>query len=234
MTEDNFIKEMSKLGIELTITQLEQFQKYYKLLIEWNKKINLTSITQKEDVYLKHFYDSATIVKIINLDQESTLCDVGSGAGFPGIVIKILYPELKVTLIDSLMKRINFLNEVINKLNLKEVVAIHSRIEDFGQKNKEKFDVVTARAVAPLNILLEYCIPITKIDKYFISMKGNISREINSSENALNKLKSELIEIKEFHLPFENSVRSLVLIRKSQKTDKMYPRRVEKIKKKPL
>ena len=108
MTEDNFIKEMSKLGIELTITQLEQFQKYYKLLIEWNKKINLTSITQKEDVYLKHFYDSATIVKIINLDQESTLCDVGSGAGFPGIVIKILYPELKVTLIDSLMKRINF------------------------------------------------------------------------------------------------------------------------------
>ncbi len=234
MSEQEFLNCISELGINLTEYQLKQFQKYYELLIEWNQKINLTGITKKDDVYLKHFYDSATIVKIINFYEKQTLCDVGSGAGFPGIVIKILFPHLEVTLIDSLMKRITFLTEVINKLELKNINVIHSRIEDFGQKNKDLFDVVTARAVAPLNILLEYCIPIVKKDNFFVAMKGNISQEIILSKTALKKLNSEVKDIIEFKLPIENSTRSLILVEKKGKTSKVYPRKFNKIKNNPL
>ncbi len=234
MTEQEFIKKINELGINLTPTQIYQFQRYYEILIEWNQKINLTTIIKKEDVYLKHFYDSSTIVKIINLKKEHILCDVGSGAGFPGVVLKILFPNLKVVLVDSLRKRIIFLNEVIKELQLTDIMAVHSRIEDFCQKNRESFDVVTARAVAPLNVLLEYCVPIAKIDKYFISMKGNISREIILSQNALNKLNSEIISVIELTLPIEESLRNLVLIKKKKATNKEYPRNNGKIKKNPL
>lgn len=234
MTEQEFVVAIRELGIELTEYQLNQFQKYYELLISWNEKMNLTGITQKEEVYLKHFYDSATLMKIINLEESEDLCDVGSGAGFPGMVIKILYPSLKITLIDSLMKRINFLDEVIKELNLEKIETIHSRIEEFGQKNRESFDIVTARAVAPLNILLEYCIPIVKKDKFFVPMKGNISREINLSNKALIELKCKIINKTEFSLPIENSIRSLILIKKEETTPLKYPRRFDKIKKKPL
>lgn len=234
MTEQEFVVAIRELGIELTEYQLNQFQKYYELLISWNEKMNLTGITQKEEVYLKHFYDSATLMKIINLEESEDLCDVGSGAGFPGMVIKILYPSLKVTLIDSLMKRINFLDEVIKELKLEKIETIHSRIEEFGQKNRESFDIVTARAVAPLNILLEYCVPLVKKDKFFVPMKGNISREINLSTKALIELKSKIINKAEFSLPIENSTRSLILIKKEEPTPLKYPRRFDKIKKKPL
>ena len=149
-------------------------EEYYNLLVEWNEKINLTRITLKDDVYLKHFYDSATIVKVIDLNKINNFCDFGTGAGFPGIVIKILFPSLNVTLVDSLNKRINFLNIVIEKLKLEKIVAIHSRIEDFARTHREKFDLVTARAVASLPVLLEYATGIIKKDKYFIAMKASI------------------------------------------------------------
>lgn len=234
MNEQAFIDSINALGINLTSKQIEQFQKYYELLIEWNQKMNLTAITQKQEVYLKHFYDSATIAKVIDLSKYQTLCDIGSGAGFPGIVIKILYPHLEVTLVDSLQKRITFLNEVINKLELNKIRAIHSRAEEYARKNRDCFDVVTARAVAPLNILLEYCIPLIKQNKYFVAMKGNISREIFLSEKALKKLNCEIKDVVEFKLPIEDSQRSLVLIEKKDKTPNQYPRDFVKIKKSPL
>ncbi len=234
MNINNFIEELKKLNIEITAEQLNQLEKYYELLIEYNKKINLTAITEKEQVYLKHFYDSLTISKIIDMEEIKSLCDVGTGAGFPGLVIKILFPKIEVTLVDSLNKRIEFLNNVIKELKLTGINTLHTRIEEFGQKTREKFDVVTARAVAPLNILLEYCIPLVKDGKYFIAFKGNISREILNIEHAKNELKCELISIAEFTLPIENSTRTLLKFEKQGITNKIYPRIYSQIKKKPL
>lgn len=233
MNQNKFIEEVEKLGIEVTDIKLKQLEKYYELLIEYNKVMNLTGITDKEQVYLKHFYDSLTIIKIINLESQETLCDLGSGAGFPGIVLKIFYPNLKITLIDSLNKRINFLNKVIEELNLKNITAIHTRIEDYAILNKEKYDVVTARAVAPLNILLELGINLVKIGKYFIAMKGNILNEPNYNE-ALKKLNCVQDNIIEFKLIIEDSNRSLIKIVKNNTTPKLYPRKYNDIKKRPL
>ena len=229
MIKKEFIEELSKLNISVTSEQLEQLNIYYELLVEWNKVMNLTGITEKKDVYLKHFYDSLTISKMINLNDYSTLCDIGTGAGFPGMVLKIIYPNLDVTLVDSLNKRINFLNNVINRLGLKNVRAVHSRVEEF----KGEFDIVTARAVSQLNILLEYSIPLVKLNGYFIPLKANIDDEINNSENAFKKLKCKLIDKKEFLLPIENSNRTLLKIQKFGKNEK-YPRKFSEIKKKPL
>ena len=226
MNQDKFILELSKLNINITSLQLQQLERYYELLIEYNKVMNLTGITDKEDVYLKHFYDSLTITKVIDLNKYNTLCDVGTGAGFPGLVIKILYPHLKITLLDSLNKRLNFLNVVIKELNLKDIETVHTRVEDY----KKQFDIVVARAVAPLNILLEYCIPITKVNGYFIAMKGK-NEEAN---NALSKLNSEIIETNLFLLPIEQSNRTIIKIKKIKETDKKYPRIYSEIKKNPL
>ena len=177
MKIDEFVKSIRELNIDITNKQLEQFEEYYNLLVEWNEKINLTRIIQKEDVYLKHFYDSATIVKVIDLNKIDSFCDFGTGAGFPGIVIKILFPNLNVTLVDSLNKRVKFLNIVIEKLKLEKIVTIHSRIEDFAKINREKFDLVTARAVASLPVLLEYATGIIKKDKYFVFKTGGVGLE---------------------------------------------------------
>lgn len=234
MTISEFIEELKKLNIEPTQKQLEQLNRYYELIVEYNKVMNLTGITEKEQVYLKHFYDSLTIAKVIDLNKEESLCDIGTGAGFPGIVLKILFPNLKITLIDSLNKRIEFLKIVIKELNLNNIEAIHTRAEEYAIKNIEKFDVVTSRAVAPLNILLELSIPLLKINKYFISYKGNISREIIESENALKQLDSKIDKIEEFELPKENSNRTIIKIKKINKTNKKYPRKFSEIKKKPL
>lgn len=234
MTISEFIEELKKLNIEPTQKQLEQLNRYYELIVEYNKVMNLTGITEKEQVYLKHFYDSLTIAKVIDLNKEATLCDIGTGAGFPGIVLKILFPNLKITLIDSLNKRIEFLKIVIKELNLENIEAIHTRAEEYAIKNIEKFDVVTSRAVAPLNILLELSIPLLKTNKYFISYKGNISREIIESENALKQLDSKIDKIEEFELPKENSNRTIIKIKKINKTNKKYPRKFSEIKKKPL
>lgn len=233
MNQNKFIEEVEKLGIEVTDIKLKQLEKYYELLIEYNKVMNLTGITDKEQVYLKHFYDSLTIIKIIDLENQETLCDLGSGAGFPGIVLKIFYPNLKITLIDSLNKRINFLNKVIEELNLKDITAIHTRIEDYAILNKEKYDVVTARAVAPLNILLELGINLVKVGKYFIAMKGNIINEPNYND-ALKKLNCIQDNIIEFKLIIEDSNRSLIKIVKNNTTPKSYPRKYNDIKKRPL
>ena len=226
MNQDKFILELSKLNINITPLQIQQLERYYELLIEYNKVMNLTGITDKEDVYLKHFYDSLTIVKVIDLNNYETLCDVGTGAGFPGLVIKILYPHLKVTLLDSLNKRLNFLNIVIKELNLKDIITVHTRVEEYNKK----FDITVARAVAPLNILLEYCIPITKVNGYFIAMKG----KNEEAANALLKLNSEIIETNSFLLPIENSNRTIIKIKKIKETDKKYPRKYSEIKKNPL
>ena len=200
MKKEEFIKELEKINIKITNDQLKQLEEYYNLLIEWNKVMNLTGITEKDEVYLKHFYDSLTITKVIDFNTVENLCDVGTGAGFPGLVIKILFPNLQVTLVDSLNKRINFLNEVIDKLKLQNIKTIHTRIEEFGIKNREKYDIVVARAVAQLDILLEYCIPITKVNGYFIAMKGNCFEEINNSKNALDKLNCHIEECNFFNL----------------------------------
>lgn len=231
MSEKDFIDNVKELGIDLNKEQLANLNTYYELLVSWNEKINLTAITNKEDVYLKHFYDSLTLTKVIDLNKEESLCDIGTGAGFPGLVLKICFPHLKVTLLDSLNKRLIFLKEVINVLGLKDVTLVHERAEEYALKNREVFDVVTARAVASLNILLEYSIPLVKENKYFIALKG---KEENTNSNALNILKAKIIDTKVITLPYEESIRTIIKVQKKEKTPLKYPRRYSEIKKKPL
>ena len=233
MDQNRFIEELQKLNISPTLDQLKQLEKYYELLIEYNKVMNLTSITNKEDVYLKHFYDSLTLSKIIDLNKDLELCDIGTGAGLPGLVLKIIFPNLKITLVDCLNKRINFLNNVIEELKLEDIKTIHARIENYGKDNREQFDIVTARAVAPLNILLEYSIPIVKVNGYFIPLKGNLDNEVNYNK-ALIKLKCTIEKKEIFNLPIENSHREIILIKKKQKTNKIFPRHNNQIKNNPL
>lgn len=233
MTNEEFIEELKKLNITLTQEQLNQLEKYYELLIEWNKRINLTRIVEKKDVYLKHFYDSITLIKAIDLTKGQELCDIGTGAGFPGIVLKIVFPHLNITLVDALNKRIEFLKLVIKELNLKSINAIHERAEIFIRQNKNKFDIITCRAVAKLNIISEICIPGLKINGYFIPMKAQIEEEIKDTK-FLDKLNSKLENIVSFKLPYENSIRNLVVIKKISSTNDMYPRNYDKISKYPL
>lgn len=234
MTINEFIESLKQLNIEITSDQLNQLELYYELLVEWNKKINLTGITEHNEVYLKHFYDSLTICRNINLNEVDSLADVGTGAGFPGMVIKILFPNLKVDLIDSLGKRIVFLNDVVNKLKLQKISIINARAEEYAVKNREKYDIVTARAVAPLNILLEYCIPLVKNKGYFIPLKANCDEEINNIKNAIKLLNCDIEKIDNFKLPKENSNRTIIKFKKKDITPNKYPRRYSEIKKKPL
>ena len=230
MNIERFREEIKKLGIELTKKQEQQVEKYYEMLIETNKITNLTRITDKKEVYLKHFYDSLTIVKAVDLNQELTLIDIGTGAGFPGLVLKIVFPNLKITLLDSLNKRIEFLNKVIQELDLKEIKAVHSRIEDYD----EKFDIVTSRAVAKTNILLELSCNLAKINGYYIFLKSDVEQELKESEKAIKELNVKLIQKEEFYLPIENSKRTIIKFIKEGKTNKKYPRNFTKIKKNPL
>lgn len=211
MNKKEFLEEVEKLGINLDEEKIEKLDKFYQILIEENKKINLTRITEKEEVYLKHFYDSLTLVKESNLEKVETLCDVGTGAGFPGIVLKIVYPNLKVTLIDSLLKRVNYLNKTIEKLNLKNIKAIHTRSEDY----KGEFDIVTSRAVANLKKLIPWCIHLVKNSGVMIAMKGKIEEELIDTNQVLKKNHCKIKKINQFLLPKEASNRSLVVIKKS-------------------
>jgi len=233
MIEKEFIEEVKKLGINLDKKKISDLGKYFKLLISWNEKINLTSITKLEDVYQKHFYDSLTLYKAIDLTKNLKICDVGTGAGFPGIVLKIVFPDLKVTLVDSIKKRTMFLEEVVRELNLKDVKIISERGETYAKNNREKFDLVTSRAVAKLNILSEICIPLLKKDAYFIPMKANIEEEIKDKTFLL-KLNASLENIISFTLPKEGSIRNLPVIKKIEKTNLIYPRNYKEIIKKPL
>ena len=233
MTQNDFITKVNELGLEVTDEKLDKLNKYYELLVSFNEKINLTAITLKEEVYLKHFYDSLTLVKIIDFNKYNTFCDIGTGAGFPGIVIKIFFPHLKVTLIDALNKRIDFLNVVISELQLKEIETIHSRIEDYGKNNRELYDIVTARAVTNLSNLLEFAIPIVKVNKYFIAMKGS-NNELDTILNASKLLNIKLEDKIEFSLPYDESKRNLIKFVILDKTNNKYPRKFSEIKKKPL
>jgi len=234
MNKEEFLIETKKIGINITEEQISLLDKFYNLLIEWNEKINLTTITDYEEVYLKHFYDSLTLFKEVNLNEDITLCDVGSGAGFPGIVLKICFPNLKITLVDSLQKRVNYLNEIINKLGLKDITAVHSRMEDFSRLNEEKFDLITARAVANMNVLLEISVRALKINGNLVFMKANCEEELKNSNNALEKFSCTLLNVNEFYLPKEESKRTLIKIQKKEKTNSKYPRTIDKIKKFPL
>lgn len=231
MNKEDFISEVKKLGIDITELQLIMLDKYYNMLIQWNEKINLTAITQKEEVYLKHFYDSLTLSKEYNLDQNISICDVGTGAGFPGIVLKILFPKLKLTLVDSLQKRLNFLKEVITILDLKDVELVHSRMEDYSRKNAEKFDLITSRAVASTKILVEISFKSLKVSGNLILMKSSFEEELYNANNIINKIGGKLINVNKFQLPVENSNRALINIKKIKKTPDKYPRTIDKIKK---
>lgn len=228
MNPDQFAQELSKQNIALTPTQKHQFNKYYQTLVEWNEKMNLTSLTSESDVYLKHFYDSITASFFVDFTNEATICDVGAGAGFPSIPLKICFPHLQVTIVDSLKKRIGFLEHLANKLGLENVTFVHARAEDAGKDKKfrEKFDFVTARAVARMSVLSELCLPFCKHNGQFIAMKGAlVEEEVNKAENAIQTLGGKTDTVHSFTLPIEDSERSIVLIRKNRGTPKQYPRK---------
>lgn len=228
-------KKSSKIDINLDNEICNKLYNYMNLLLEWNEKINLTAITDEKEIILKHFIDSFTINKFIN--SGDIMLDIGTGAGFPGLPIKIIRPEVDVFLMDSLNKRINFLNEVIESLQLKNIEAFHSRAEEMAKNNKfrEKFDVVTSRAVAKLNILLEYMLPYTKIDGKCLCMKGpNIEEEIKEAEKALKILGGEIEKIEKIILPDSNIERKIIIIRKKSATPLKYPRKAGMPTKEPL
>lgn len=234
MNVEQFKQELKSLKIILTPLQAKQLELYYELLVEWNQKINLTAIIEKDQVYLKHFYDSVTLTHIANFKENATLCDIGSGAGFPGIVLKIIFPHLDITLVDSLQKRIKFLNIVIKKLELQNIKAIHSRIEEYGKIKREHYDYVTARAVAHFSLILEYGIPLLKVSGKLLLMKANVEQEINESIHALTILNCKIEKQEEFSLPFGAGHRTLICVSKEKPTSKNYPRKYSEIKKKKL
>lgn len=234
MTQEEFIFELKELGIELTEQQKKQLKKYYEMLVEYNQHMNLTGITEESDVYLKHFYDSLTLEKAIHLEKMHTLCDIGTGAGFPGLVLKIVFPNLKVTLVDSLNKRILFLQDVIQELGLKEVETIHVRAEEFAKNHREQYDVVTSRAVANLSLLSEISLPLVRVGGYFIPMKAHLELEMDTLNSIIGKLNGKIEELISFDLPNEHSVRNLLKIKKIEKTHYKYPRKFADMKKKPL
>ena len=230
----DFNLELKKLQIELSPLQLNKFDIYYNDLVEVNKYMNLTAITDHDEVYIKHFYDSLTIKLAIDNNDEFSLCDVGSGAGFPSIPYSIYNNKCKVTIIDSLNKRINFLNDLVNKLDLNNVKAIHSRAEDFAVNNRESFDYVTARALARLNVLVELTLPLVKVGGKLIAMKGDSKEELDEASNAIKTLGGKVINIIELDLPNDLGHRSIVVIEKISKTPNKYPRAFAKIKERPL
>ena len=224
-----------EIDIVFTEEQLQKFYQYMNILIEWNEKMNLTAIVEPKEIVLKHFIDSLTIIKYI--DQNKTVIDIGTGAGFPGIPIKIVRNDLKITLLDSLNKRVNFLNEVIKELKLENINAVHARIEEYA-KNKqyrETYDIATSRAVANLTTLSEYMLPMVKVNGTAICMKGSdINQEVLKSKNSINILGGELSKIEEFILPKSDYRRNLIMIKKTKQTPIKYPRKPGIPSKEPL
>ncbi|ADL06789.1 16S rRNA (guanine(527)-N(7))-methyltransferase RsmG [Lacrimispora saccharolytica] len=237
--EEKFQNELNLLSIELKNYQINQFYDYFQLLIEWNKFMNLTAITEMDEVITKHFVDSLSLVKAVKemRTKNYRIIDVGTGAGFPGIPLKIAFPDLKITLMDSLNKRINFLNEAINRLELKEIEAIHGRAEDLGRDplHREQYDLCLSRAVANLSTLSEYCMPFVKPGGYFIPYKsGKIEEELGAAKHAIFLLGGNVEEVKTFLLPGTEVERSLVKIVKNHGTSKKYPRKAGLPSKEPL
>lgn len=238
MNIEQFIQALEAEGIALNDNQLRQFERYYTLLVEWNEKINLTAITERHEVYLKHFYDSIMTVLHLPLNQESvTLCDVGAGAGFPSIPMKIVRPNLEVTIVDSLQKRIHFLEQLVEELELEGVHCVHGRAEEVGQnpQYREQFDFVTARAVAALNVLSEYCLPLVKPKGYFLALKSQkADQELSDAQNAITLLGGQFISQSVRILPQEEAERSFILIQKVTSTPVKYPRKAGKPAKQPI
>ncbi len=232
---DIFIKEVKeKFHIELSDKQIKQFDVYYNFLIEYNQKVNLTRITEETEVYFKHFFDSLMMINTIDLNQYVTICDMGAGAGFPSIPLRIIYPHLKVTIIDSLGKRIKFLESLLEQLQINDVKLIYDRIEMHAMNHQKEFDIVTARALGSLQLILELGLPMVKVGKLFIAYKAsNYQEEIKDAENALNVLKGQIIDLKEIELPFDMGFRSHIVIRKDKHVTG-YPRAFAAIKKHPL
>ena len=238
MDLNNMLKEgSSQLGVELDQKQIEQFMKYKEVLLEWNQKMNLTAIEDDKEIIIKHFLDSISCSKSEVIGNSGSVIDVGTGAGFPGIPLKIIFPNIELTLLDSLNKRIGFLKEVGNQLGINDIEYVHGRAEDVGQnKNyREKFDFAVARAVAPLNILLEYCLPFVKVGGYFICQKGSkLIEEMEESKVALKVLGAEVIKQIEVPLPFSDISHNIVIIRKIKQTSTKYPRKAGKPSKEPI
>ncbi|GEL12785.1 ribosomal RNA small subunit methyltransferase G [Lapidilactobacillus concavus] len=240
MSPDQFYQQLASQGISLTEMQKKQFMTYYELLVETNKVVNLTAITAKDDVYLKHFYDSLTLAFALpELQTEAwSLLDVGAGAGFPSIPNKIVFPQLQVSIVDSLNKRIKFLQELATQLDLEGVAFYHARAEDFGNKRSEhrqSYNVVTARAVASLPVLAELCLPLVEKGGYFVAMKGSKgSEELAQSAHALNILGGKLVRTVELTLPQTNDQRVIIIVKKTKETPKTYPRKPGTITKSPL
>lgn len=228
MNVNEFQSMLEEKGISLSPQQLNQFERYYELLVEWNEKMNLTAITEKEDVYLKHFYDSISAAFYVDFTQVTTLCDVGAGAGFPSIPLKICYPHLHISIVDSLNKRITFLNHLSDELGLENTNFYHDRAETFGKNkaHREKYDMVTARAVARMSVLSELCLPLVKKSGLFVAMKAsNVKEELSNAKKAIGMLGGQTDKMYSFVLPEEESERNIVKIDKVKETPNKYPRK---------
>lgn len=234
MNKDKFINYLDEYQIKYNDDILKKLDIYANFLLEYNSHTNLTAIRNIEDVYLKHYLDSILLLVNFDMKKNAKILDVGTGAGFPGVILKIFRSDLDITLLDSNNKKITFLNELIKKLELNNVKAVNDRAENFIKNNREAFDYVTSRAVSSLNVLSELSIPFVKLNGYFIPMKGNYELELNDSLNAINILGGELIKTIDYLLPIENSNRSIIVIKKNKSTESCYPRLYDKIKKKPL
>ncbi|AGK56188.1 16S rRNA (guanine(527)-N(7))-methyltransferase RsmG [Bacillus sp. 1NLA3E] len=228
MNIEQFQTMLAEKGISLSPHQLEQYEQYYQTLVEWNEKMNLTAITEKESVYLKHFFDSISASFYFDFNQPLNICDVGAGAGFPSIPIKIAFPNIHVTIVDSLNKRIHFLEHLADKLKLDNVRFIHDRAETFGRnpKHREQYDVVMARAVARMSVLTELCLPLAKVGGTFIAMKAqSASEELEAANKAITVMGGKLTTVHSFMLPIEESERNLLIVNKMKSTPKQYPRK---------
>ena len=233
MRKDEFIEELNKIGINATEEQLNKLEIYKEFLIKYNQHTNLTRIIDEKDIYLKHFYDSLTIVKFVDLNKVNDLLDIGTGAGFPGMVLKIFFPNIKVTLLDSNNKKINFLKELTSKLKI-DIDLVNDRAENYIKNNREHYDIVVSRAVAPLPILLELSIPFVKVKGLFISMKAIADEELELSKNTHTILGANIKSVNKFYLVKEKSQRTIIIYEKVSNTDTKYPRLYDQIKKKPI
>ena len=234
MNKEQFIKAVEELGIKLSPKQLEDLEIYCNFLLETNKHTNLTAIKEKDQVYLKHFYDSLTIIKALDFNNVNNLIDIGTGAGFPGMVLKIIFPNINITLLDSNNKKISFLQELNKKLGYNDLNFFHGRAEDFCKNHRESFDIVTGRAVSNMTTLSELCLPLTKINGYFIALKGSNYEEVEEALFAIKTLGGNIEQTYSFTLPVEESERNIIKIKKVKATPIQYPRRYEKIIKNPL
>lgn len=233
----NFEQELSKRAISLSINQLNQYEKYFELLVEWNEKINLTAITEKNEVYEKHFYDSISAAFFFDFTKVTSLIDIGAGAGFPSLPLKIIFPHLEVTIVDSLNKRIQFLQHLVKEIQLEKVNCLHGRAEELGvhPDHRDRYDVVTARAVARLNILTEFCMPFASVGGSFVVLKGSdASNELDEAKKAIKVLGGKTRKMESFHLPSDQAARSIIIIDKLTPTPKQYPRKAGTPAKKPI